>query len=266
MSIRPVSVEADWVLSYFWGTVVSLLFGVRTWCCDIRIFCQCVFRSPDGRPGQNGWSRAFGTSGELVSTSAMTLSFVLSQMFHSVGAVGNSLISFSSAEVKQLIVKWDDSEKGWILLRSQNRGCLDNNEGHSRNSFKVLVTLLMKTSWLSSPLCLWGKWWFYEKLMQSSDPQSVFHISGKSPAPSCGCVTGLVSRDGAGRDVIPHVYDHRHVEFPVWGKHKEPESCPVCSQVNVSPWRMCLCFILFAWLQRRLSQMLFRNLVNNKSA
>lgn len=54
-----------------------------------------------------------------------------------------------------------------------------------------------------------------EKLIQSSDPQFVFHISGKSPAPSCGCVKGLASMDGSERDVIPHVYDHRHVEFPV---------------------------------------------------
>lgn len=93
-----------------------------------------------------------------------------------------------------------------------------------------------------------------EKLMQSSDPQSVFHFSGKSPTPSCGFVKGLASMDGAERDVIPHVYDHRHVEFPV----KESESHRVGSQVNVSARRICLCFILFAWLQRCLSHDAFQ--------
>lgn len=89
--------------------------------------------------------------------------------------------------------------------------------------------------------------------MQSGDSQSVFHISGKSPTPSCGCVKGLAFMDGAERDVIPHVYDHRHMEFPVRGNHKDPQSHHVSSRVNVSAWRICSCFILFAWLQRCLS-------------
>lgn len=79
-----------------------------------------------------------------------------------------------------------------------------------------------------------------EKLMQPSDLWSVFQISGESPTPSCGCVRGLASLDGAERDVILHVYDHRHVEFPVWGNYKEPKSRHVGSQVNVSAWQICL--------------------------
>lgn len=61
-----------------------------------------------------------------------------------------SHLPLSFAALKHLIMRWGEPENGciWLILgHFQNCGCLNNNEGHSRNSFKVLVTLLMKTSW-----------------------------------------------------------------------------------------------------------------------
>lgn len=96
-----------------------------------------------------------------------------------------------------------------------------------------------------------------EKLMQSSDPRSVFHISGKSPTLTVAASKGLHPWMGLS-EMWFLTFMTTDVEFPVWGNYKEPESHHVGSQVNVSAWRICLCFILFAWLQRCLSHDAFQ--------
>lgn len=90
-----------------------------------------VFLSPDGNPGQSGSSPA---SGVLVSTSAMTRSSMLSPLWVQWETVVFLLALWRWSSSSWTEVSWKRVAFCSVLGHSQNSGCLNNSEGHSRNS------------------------------------------------------------------------------------------------------------------------------------
>lgn len=122
MSLRLVSVEADSVLSYIWG--ISSLTRIRhCWGSYMKLWQQNILSVCFPFTRWMPWSEwIISCLWDLWGAGLYLYHDTFFHAFSTVplrGCSGKlSHLSFSFAEVKQLIVNWGDSEGGCVLLRS----------------------------------------------------------------------------------------------------------------------------------------------------